>query len=168
MLRAADATTSYIRGAGGDPATGYALGRRLGLIGMVAIALLAAAIVVGFERQHARDGVLAQARVPVHAIVTGCRGLASGTGITVTGYRCTAGFELDGRDYVDRVDGTQRLLPTGAVVAARTDPSHPSVLVVGAPPVPELWLWGTGLAGASLAFVLLGLWSIQRTVARTP
>jgi hypothetical protein len=131
MLRAADAPASYIRGTSVGPADGRAARRWLALVALLTFAALALAMTVGFARQHDRDLHLAQARTPVQATVTSCVGLASGTGITVTGYRCTGTFVLGGRRYDDVIDGTQALYQPGTLLAARTDARDPTVLLVG-------------------------------------
>jgi hypothetical protein len=155
MLRAAEATASYIRGGSGRATDRRATGRWLAFAGLLALALLAVAMALGFARQHGRDLRLAQARTPVQATVTGCVGLASGTGITVTGYRCTATFRLSGRQYDDLIDGSHGLYEPGTVVAARTDPRDPTVLLVGPAEASNVRLEDAIGAGAAAGVLLL-------------
>jgi hypothetical protein len=168
MLRAAEATASYIRGGSGRAADRRATGRWLAFAGLLVLAVLAVAMAVGFARQHGRDLRLAQARTPVQATVTGCVGLASGTGITVTGYRCTATFRLSGRRYDDLIDGSHGLHEPGTVVEARTDPHDPTVLLVGPAEASNVRLEdaiGAGVAAGVL--LLVAAWVLPRRTNRT-
>jgi Protein of unknown function (DUF3592) len=122
-----DAAVGYVRGAVGH--TDTAGGRRV-LLGLcfVAMALLVVVLSVQAVQDNARAGRLQHHGVEVSAVVTGCLGVASGTGISESAYRCTAAFSLDGRRHTEAIRGSSALLSTGATIRLVVDPADPGSL----------------------------------------
>lgn len=98
---------------------------------MALVAVLALAIVLGLQarNENARSSHLQQHGISVPATITNCVGLASGTGITNTGFQCHATFFLNGHTYSALLRGTTALYPVGQTVAALVDPRHPQDLL---------------------------------------
>jgi hypothetical protein len=136
----------YIRGGDGRPTDNRRV-LQLGLVScLVAVSLVVLALMVQAVRQDSRSDRLARDGVAVRVTVTGCFGVATGTGITATDFTCQGSFVLDGHPHVDRIAGTTSLLPTGTVFRGVTDPDSPATLsVAGAV---------TASRGAGRAYVL--------------
>jgi hypothetical protein len=127
-----------------DPAPAYIRGGSVATIdrsrllrwiaGVCGSCLLILAIAFGWQaaRNSSQIRALKDHGVPVQATVTNCFGIASGTGITATGYLCTARFTLDGRKHSDTLTGTALLYHPGTTVQAVTDPNHLGVLRMAA------------------------------------
>lgn len=116
---------AYLRG--GGVTTDGPRARRL-LLGFccVALATLLAVLSVSAVREGRRADRLHDHGVPVSLTVTGCLGLASGTGATEYAYDCRGSFVLDGRRYDELLHGSSVQRPTGSVVAAVADPADPA------------------------------------------
>jgi hypothetical protein len=121
-------TLAYVRGGTGSSADSRRVARVVVGFVVAVLALLLVVLMVGAAGKDRQDARLKQHGVPVAATVTRCLGLASGTGITVSGYTCWATFAVSGRHYTDVIGGTSQHYARGAIVAAVTDPSRPSVL----------------------------------------
>jgi hypothetical protein len=127
-----DTAPTYIRG---GSATTIDRGRVLRWIaGVCGSCLLVLAVALGWQTAHTASQIraLRDHGVPVKATVTSCFGIASGTGITATGYLCTARFTLDGAQHSDTLTGTQLLYQPGTTVDALTDPNDLGVLRMAA------------------------------------
>lgn len=117
---------SYVRGAKGGVDRRQAL-RFMASVGITALIALTVVLTIQAVHENGRLSRLHRNGVAVTATVTGCVALASGTGITESGYRCTASFTLDGHPYVAVLAGTDTLYSTGetvAAVVARNEPDN--------------------------------------------
>jgi hypothetical protein len=148
---------SYIRGAAVPAIDARRVVRTVVTIVAVLIGLLAAVTAVQVHQAEVRRHALADHGVPADLVVTGCTGLASGTGITASSYTCRGTVALRGRVYDDVLTGIAQPLAPGARVAVLVDPSAPTR--VSTPQVARvrsgagrLWL---GLAALALVLVLV-------------
>jgi hypothetical protein len=125
---ASPANREYIRGAGGVE-VGW---RRIAavLVGASVVVLLAFAIVLTVEaaQQNSRINSLRASGVPVDVTVSSCLGMASGTGITESGYQCRGTFTVGGHRYNEVIDGSTDLHAPGDTLRAVTVPSDPAIL----------------------------------------
>jgi hypothetical protein len=119
--------SGYIRGAGGAPDRRRTL-RVLLVVSVLVLATLTTVLTVQAIHANTRISRLRQHGLPVNVTVTSCLGLASGTGITETGYRCRGTFTLDGHHYNELIAGTNNLHPAGETIRAVTDPNDPAIL----------------------------------------
>jgi hypothetical protein len=101
-----DQHTGYIRGAGGIPVSGRRVGRIVIGCCLVSLATLVVVLTIGAAGQNSRISRLQRHGVAVDVTVTSCFGIASGTGISATGFRCSGTFTLNGRSYTDVIGGT--------------------------------------------------------------
>ena len=126
------AGSSYIRGSGAVPVDPARLGRiLLVLIGAAVAALTVVFAVEAFQR-NARVDALRDRGVAIEASVSGCVGLASGTGITEVGYQCRANFTYGGRAFNEPIHGTAQLFPVGQKVAAIAERGNPAIAYTAA------------------------------------
>ena len=120
---------AFVRGAS---APALPDGRSVARVAYVAVVLVLTALVVVFAAEaiahRHRVTQLRTAGVAVQATVTGCVGNATGTGITVSFFTCTATFSLDGATHTAVVHGNSQLLAPGTQLAAVVDPRDPSTL----------------------------------------
>jgi hypothetical protein len=161
----AEPGASYVRGAGTvdvDPRRLLAAG--IWLLAAV-LAVLAVVTTVEGVRQVQRTDRLRTAGVPVRAVVTGCVGLASGTGITVVSYSCRASFDLDGRTHNAVLGGSTALHRPGDAVAAVVLPADEDVLSIRAAVARPEPRWHPFVAPAVLTVLTAGL-LIAGTVRR--
>lgn len=123
-----DEGVDYFRGGGGVKVEG----RRVAsvLVGLATLTLAVFVVVLGVVgyQQNSRIDRLRQHGVPVEVTVTGCLGIASGTGITESAYRCRGSFSLDGRRYNEVIGCSSALLAVGQQVQAKAVRDDPSVL----------------------------------------
>lgn len=135
---------------------------RVAAVGCVSVfALLALVLGIGAVHQIVRADRLQRHGVAVPVTVTHCLGLASGTGITVAGYRCHGTFSLAGVRYDDVIGGTSRRYRPGATITGVTDPAHPSTLSTAVAAAKPQSTWRLLLTPALLAIAALGLLSLQ-------
>ncbi|MCW2522818.1 MAG: hypothetical protein JWO63_1153 [Frankiales bacterium] len=129
------------------------------LVALLAITLLTLVIVLTFQAvtTNLRLRELRAHGTPVQATVTGCVGMASGTGITAAGFSCRGSFQLDGRSHNATIRGTDQLYPPGQSVAAVADRVDPTVLYLGTDPSRFDWSWRVFLAPAICLLCLLCL-----------
>jgi hypothetical protein len=118
---------SYVRGAKGGLDRRHAF-RFMAGVGLAALIALTVVLTVQALDENGRLNRLHRNGVAVTATVTGCVAIASGTGITESGYRCKASFTLNGRPYVAVLAGTDALYPIGATVPAVADRNEPDNL----------------------------------------
>ncbi len=107
----------------------------------------------------------------MNATVTGCVGLASGTGVTQSGFRCTATFVLDGHRYTDLLGGSNGLRAAGDTVPAVADPAEPGHLSTATSVKATGSSWTAFIAPAiALALLVLvvglALWRSRRQLSR--
>lgn len=119
--------TSYLRG-GGAGSNGPRM-IRLFLGGcLVGLAALVVVLLVQAANESSRADRLHRHGVTVAATVTGCLGIASGTGITEASFQCKASFVDRGHRYTEVIRGSSALLQTGSTVAAVMVPGDPGSL----------------------------------------
>ena len=115
---------SYIRGAQpGEP-------RHARHVALTAYGVVLTGLVIILTTQVAHERSVAN-RLHTHgrpttATVTGCRALASGTGITASGYRCNATYLVGNQHRTAPIHGTTTLYPTGQRIPILVDPQHPN------------------------------------------
>jgi hypothetical protein len=117
---------SYVRGARGGLDRGLAIRIMAGAV-VVALVTLTAVLAVQAERENSRLDRLRHDGIPITATVSGCVAIASGTGITESGYRCRATYVVSGRSYSAVLGGTNTLYSVGETVpavVARTEPDN--------------------------------------------
>jgi hypothetical protein len=118
----------YIRGATGKPVDRT---RVRAVVTSSLLAVVAAVLVVttlGMLAQASELGRLRAQGIPVSVSVTGCAGIASGTGITTVGYTCRGTFTVRGRRFDDVIRGNTALLDTGQRVQGVAFPTAPTRL----------------------------------------
>lgn len=132
------------------------------LTALFAIALLGLVIVLAAQAvtTNLRMRELRAHGTPVETTVTGCVGMASGTGITESGFSCRGTFRLDGLSHSATIRGTDQLYPPGATVAAVVDRLHPTILYLGSDPSRFHWSWRGFLAPAICLVSLLSLLAV--------
>jgi hypothetical protein len=140
----ADALTGegvgYFRG-GGSRIEPRHLRRATVTLVFLSLAVLFLALAVDGWREYRRESRLHAHAVPVLVSVTGCRGLASGTGITVPEYRCTGSFVVDGRPHQAVIRGLHTVHRADDSVPAYVDPGDPATLAVSVHrPSPQAFL----------------------------
>jgi hypothetical protein len=119
---------AYIRGGAGMAVdTGRAV-RIFGLFCLAALATLVILLTISASHQNSRLSRLQHHGVPVNVTVTGCVGLASGTGVTQYGFTCRGTFTLDGHSYNEVIGGSNSIHAPGEVLQALTIPSDPTLL----------------------------------------
>jgi hypothetical protein len=129
------------------------------MAGAVVAALVALTVVLTVQAIHenAKLDRLHRDGIAVAATVSGCVAIASGTGITESGYRCRATFTLNGRSYTEVLGGTDALFSTGETVpavVARNDPGNLST--TSAATRHATW---TAFIGAGVALLVTGLFA---------
>jgi hypothetical protein len=123
-----DPAGSYIRGAGGVPVDGRRMARIL--VGLAVLVLSALTVIFTAIAIHHNSRItsLKQRGVPVQVTVTGCRAMASGTGITEAGFSCRGSYTLAGRPYTEPIGGSARQLTVGQKLAGVAVRDEPQVL----------------------------------------
>jgi hypothetical protein len=159
-------TESYIRGAGGiriegRRVAGYILG-----FGVLILAVLTVVFTGIAVHHNSRATSLRQQGVPVQVTVTGCVGLASGTGITGTGFTCRGSYLLAGRHYNEQIGGTAKLFPVGQKIAGVAVRDEPAVLYTAASAQTMHSTWTVYVTPAALLAVLVGTLVCWRRVTR--
>lgn len=122
----------YIRGAGPRPVSGRRLVAVLCAVALVAVAIVGGLLAASTAGEAAQGRLLRTHGVDVDAVVTGCVGLASGTGITASAFRCRATFRLGARHYTALLRGSATLRPTGQLVRCRVLVGNPASLTLAA------------------------------------
>jgi len=164
-----DKCATYIRGGGGVANARRATSVVVGFCILVLVALVGV-LVLGAVQENSRLVRLRRNGVPVSATVTGCLALASGTGITASGFRCNGMFTLNGRRYNDVIGGDADFHPVGEMVQAVTDPRDPGVLFAAPAVVTPQPSWMAFVAPAIPLALMLSLvavvvwWSRHRTL----
>jgi hypothetical protein len=120
----------YVRGAGGVDVDARLAWQWVARLLLASLAALTVVLVVGAIRQDVAARRLIAHGVPVTARVTGCVGLASGTGITVYGWTCRASFDVGTHQYDEVLGHTSHRFATGTAVAARVVPGQPASLAL--------------------------------------
>jgi hypothetical protein len=121
-------SSGYIRGGGGVDVDGRLVVRILLGLFVATLSILVAVLTAEAVHDNAQHVRLHRHGIPVNVTVTGCVGLASGTGITVAGYTCRGSFTVNGRTYDDVIGGSADLHQPGDRLRGVTDPSNPRIL----------------------------------------
>jgi hypothetical protein len=119
---------AYIRGAAVVPLDGRRLRRRLIAVGLTALAVVTLILTMDATRSALTIHRLNTRGQAVTVTVTGCLGLASGTGITPVGYTCRGTFALQGRTHQAVIRGTSSQYQIGQTLTGITDPRSPETL----------------------------------------
>jgi hypothetical protein len=114
-----------LRGAGVAADTAR-VGRVAVVLGLTAIMVVAAVLLVAGIRKNAQIDSLEAHPVPVDLIVTHCLGLMGGSGSNAAGYECTGTYTFDGRHYTEGVPGLV-FHPTGTTVRGIVSASDPGL-----------------------------------------
>lgn len=156
----------YIRGAQAGER------RRARLVALITYCVVLTGLVVILVVQviHERSMVnrLHKHGQQVTVTVTACRALASGTGITASGFRCDGTYFLGGQLRTATIRGSTTLFPIGQTVPVVVDPQQPDeIITIDAAMAPPLF-WRS-LAIPAIPFLLLalpGVWLLLRARRR--
>jgi hypothetical protein len=170
-LRAGDVqpeeeTESYIRGAGGVRVDGRRVAGYILGFGVLIFAVLTVVFTGIAVHHNSRATSLKQKGVPVQVTVTGCVGLASGTGITGTGFTCRGSYTLADRQYTEQIGGTANLFTVGQKISGVAVRDEPSVLYTASSAQTMHSTWTVYVTPAALLVVLLGTEVFRRRVRR--
>jgi hypothetical protein len=148
---------SYVRGGGAGSNGPRMIQLFLGAC-FLTLAALVITLVVQAAGENARADGLHRHGVPVTATVTGCLGVASGTGITVAAFDCKATFVQAGRTHTEVLRGSTALLQTGATISAVVAPGDPGSLstVAAAAQAGDRSPWARYTAAGITLVVLVG------------
>jgi hypothetical protein len=116
--------------------------------------------------QNSRISRLQSHGVAVNVTVTGCLGMASGTGITESGYQCRGTFTFDGHQHNDVISGSDVLLPVGQTLGAETVRGDPSILYAAGAAATMRSSWKAYALPAILLVVLIAAvitWFVLRS-----
>jgi len=122
----------YIRGGGGVDVGARRVAAVLVVAGVAILLTLAIVLAVEAAGQNSRIDRLHASGVPVSVRVTGCLAMASGTGITESGYQCRGTFPLRGHRYEEIIGGTSDQHATGEMLRGVAVPDDPSILSTAA------------------------------------
>lgn len=162
-----EGTESYIRGAGGVRVDGRRVGGYILGFGVLILAVLTVVFTGIAVHHNSRATSLKQKGVPVQVTVTGCVGLASGTGITGTGFTCRGSYTLAGRHYNEQIGGTASLFTVGQQISGVTVRDEPTVLYTAGSAQTMHSTWTVYVTPAVLLVVLVGTEVLRRTVVGT-
>ncbi len=95
------------------------VGRAVVFLCLLGLAVLVTVLFVAGLQKNSQITRLRQQGVPVEVTMTGCIGLAGGSGSNLAGYECRGTFSLDGRRYSEVIPGNMFRRP-GTTVAAVT------------------------------------------------
>jgi hypothetical protein len=146
---------AYIRGGSVVTLEGHRLRWTLIALGLAVLATTTLILTIDAAQSGLSIHHLQTRGRAVQVTVTGCLGLASGTGITPVGYTCKGTFTVQGHSYTDVIGGTSSLHPIGQTLTGITDPQAPHRLFtaewVAVAPEP----WRNFIVPASLFGLLL-------------
>jgi hypothetical protein len=152
---------AYFRGAGGVLDRRHAARVVVAFSFVVLVGLTAVLTVEAVERSS-RVSALRRHGVPVVVTVTGCRGMASGTGITVSGYRCAGVFPLGAHRYAEVIGGNTDLYAVGRTIRAIADPGDPAnVSTVRAVETARSWWEEFLIPAIPLALLIVAVFSLR-------
>jgi hypothetical protein len=143
----------YIRGGGGVEVSRHRVAA-MTVAGAVSLLLILAVILtVGAAEQRSRIDLVRRSGVPVDITVSSCLGMASGTGITASGFRCRGTFTRGGRTYDQVIGGLIDNRAHGDVLQGVSVPSDPTIVytAVAAAQLESSW---TVFLTPALLFVL--------------
>jgi hypothetical protein len=122
-----DDAVGYIRG-GGVQLDARRVVRVVVAVCLIGLAALVVVLSLAAVHENSRHSTLQRRGVQVDVTVTGCLGLASGTGVTVYAYTCRGTFVLDGRSYNDVIGGLSDAHTAGQTLRGVADPRSPNTL----------------------------------------
>jgi hypothetical protein len=114
-----------LRGAGVSADTAR-VGRVAVVLGLTAVLVVAAVLLVAGVRKNAQIDSLQAHPVPVDLVVTHCLGLMGGSGSNAAGYECTGTYTFDGTHYTEGVPGLV-FHPSGTTVRGIVSASDPGL-----------------------------------------
>jgi hypothetical protein len=114
-----------LRGAGVSVDTAR-VGRIAVVLGLTAIVIVAAVLLVAGVRKNAQIDSLKAHPVPVDLTIAHCLGLMGGSGSNAAGYECTGTYTFDGRQYTEGVPGLV-FHPAGTTVHGIVSDSDPGL-----------------------------------------
>ncbi len=114
-----------LRGAGVSADTAR-VGRVAAVLGLTAIVVVAAVLLVAGVRKNAQIDSLKAHPVPVDLTVTHCLGLMGGSGSNAAGYECTGTYTFAGRHFIEGVPGLV-FHPAGTTVHGIVSDSDPGL-----------------------------------------
>jgi len=126
------AGSGYIRGGGGVDLDRKRVGAVLAGVSVIILVTLALVLAIDAARQNNRIDRLHANGVPVDVTVSSCLGMASGTGITESGFQCRGSFTVGGHSYNEVVNGTADLHSPGQIIPSVTVPGDPTLLFTAA------------------------------------
>jgi hypothetical protein len=157
---------SYIRGAGGVRIDGRRVAGHILGFGVLILAVLTAVFIGIAVHHNSRATSLKEKGVPVAVTVTGCVGLASGTGITGTGFTCRGSYSLAGRHYNEQIGGTAKLFAVDQKISGVTVRDEPTVLYTASSAQTMHSTWTVYVTPAVLLVVLVAAVVFRRRVTR--
>jgi hypothetical protein len=139
------------------------VGRVLVVAGLVALAAVVALLFSAGVDKNAQITSLREHGVPVNITVTGCLGMAAGSGSNLAGYSCKGTFTVGGHRYTDDIPGDSLHRP-GATIPGVTVPSDPGILSTAAILATEHPSWRVFILPTILLvlLVLLGAGVLRR------
>lgn len=149
--------TGYIRGAAGTTTDTVRVLRVAVVAVLLALAALTAVLTANAVSEYARADRLHRHGVAVPATISSCVGLASGTGITVAGYRCTARFTLDGHEHQATLQHNATAHSVGSVITAYVDSTDAANLSAQVPATPSASVFVAASISAVVLVVCLAL-----------
>lgn len=130
------------------------VGRAVAFLCLLGLAVAVAILFVAGLQKNAQITRLRQQGVPVEVTMTGCIGLAGGSGSNLAGYECRGSFSLDGRSYNEVIPGNMFRRP-GTTVAAVTVTGDAALVTTAATLEAEHASAGVFLLPTMLLVVLL-------------
>lgn len=115
-----------LRGAGVDIDARRVVRVIVGLC-LLGLAILTVALFLAGVHRNAQITQLRQHGVRVEVTVTGCIGLAGGSGSNLAGYACRGAFTIGGHRYTENIPGSTFYAP-GATIRSVTVPGDPALL----------------------------------------
>jgi hypothetical protein len=146
---------SYIRGGGGAHIGGRRVARFVVGFGILILAALTVIFLVAAIDHNSRFRQLEAHGVAVDVTVTGCVGMASGTGITEAGFKCRGTFTLGNHAYNEVIGGTADLQAVGQKLPAVVVPGDPSILYTARAVANTRTSWAVYITPTALLLVLI-------------
>jgi hypothetical protein len=165
---APDAAVGYIRGGAGVEVDSRRLLRVVLGLCLLVLAALVIVLTLAAVGENSRSSSLRRHGVPVDVTVTGCLGLASGTGITASGYTCKGTFTLDGRSYTEVIGGITDPRPVGETLRAVADSNDPARLSLASAVAAARSPWKAFTVPAIPLLLLVGAAAVIGWRARRP
>lgn len=161
-----DEPIGYIRGGGGITAEPKRVIRITALIMISALAVLTVALTVAAVRDNSKIRGLQSRGVVTPVQISSCLALASGTGITESGFTCSGTYAFRGVTRTSVVLGVVRQLAPGTMLVGVVDAAHPDIVatqptVANAAPYARAFI-PPGASMAAMALIALALRTAQR------